>query len=168
MGEQERLGGGWAWVSPWARGRGRRPAHRRASLNAPFSPLPPPSSPRSSPYAVAGFGPAVGAHDGDWERWTARLDAESGELTGAWYNAHRPRDGCWLPAARLPLDGAGRPSVYVAKHGHGVYPTVSGNGGGSGWWSPEVGGDARQTNAHPPTPSPCSGRHPGPGLSHGQ
>ena len=46
-------------------------------------------------------------------------------LQGVWYNAHRPRDGTWVPAEKVELE-AGRPVAYVAKHGHGTYPKVIG------------------------------------------
>jgi hypothetical protein len=87
----------------------------------------------NGPYRLAGLGPAVGAHDGDWERVTARVDAESGELVAVWYNAHRPRDGGWVAAADAPRGsggggggggGGGRLLAYVARHGHGAYPVA--------------------------------------------
>ena len=72
-----------------------------------------------------GWGPALGAHDGDWERTTLRLDAESGELLGAWFNAHRPRDGAWAGAGVVEVEAAaGRPVAYVARHGHGTYASA--------------------------------------------
>ena len=81
----------------------------------------------NGPYHPLGEGwglPALGAHDGDLERLTLRLDAETGELLGAWYNAHRPRDGAWAGAGEVEVDPAsGRPVAYVARHGHGTYPT---------------------------------------------
>ncbi|KAK9787511.1 hypothetical protein WJX73_007386 [Symbiochloris irregularis] len=75
-------------------------------------------------YALAGFSwsPRVGAHDGDWEHLTMRLQAPSFSLQGVWFNAHRPCDGCWLPAAQVERTASGRPIAYVARHGHGTYP----------------------------------------------
>ena len=46
-------------------------------------------------------------------------------LQGVWFNAHRPCDGCWLPAAQVERTESGRPIAYVARHGHGTYPHVS-------------------------------------------
>ena len=43
---------------------------------------------------------------------------------GVWFNAHRPRDGCWVAADKLEWSNSGRFRVYVAKHGHGTYPHV--------------------------------------------
>jgi hypothetical protein len=81
----------------------------------------------NGPYFPLGEGwggPSVGAHDGDLERLTVRLDAESGELLGAWFNSHRPRDGAWAGAGGVEIEAAtGRPVAYVARHGHGTYPT---------------------------------------------
>ena len=74
-------------------------------------------------YHLAGFGPGVGHHDGDWERMTVRVDPESGEVAGVWFNSHRPRDGAWTRAAAAPRLPGGRLLAYVARHGHGVYPT---------------------------------------------
>lgn len=75
-------------------------------------------------YTVAGL-IETGHHDGDWEHWTARIHPRSGELLGAWYNAHRGRDGEWVPASAVPRTPSGRPIAYVALHGHGNYPRVS-------------------------------------------
>jgi hypothetical protein len=65
----------------------------------------------------------------DWEHLTVRVTA-TGELEGLWYNAHRNRDGTWQPCDAVPTTPCGRPIVYVALHGHGVYPTVSPAGSG--------------------------------------
>lgn len=77
----------------------------------------------NGPYSV--FGVAVGAHAGDWEHVTVRVDAETGRTVGMYYHAHRNHDGVWLPARVMPRDkqGSGRPAAYVAYHGHGCYPT---------------------------------------------
>jgi hypothetical protein len=67
----------------------------------------------------------TGAHDGDIEHVTVRVDPASGDLLGVWYNAHRPRDGEWAPAADAPRGSGGRRLVaFVALNGHGYYPTV--------------------------------------------
>ena len=142
------------------------------------------------------LGPGLGAHDGDLERVTVRLDAETGEvksasfflffffrlvlfsvgrsrpenktslfslsislskkkkMVGCFFSAHRPRDGGWAPGREIeryeppssssssgrdgrdggektppppssssPFSPRGRIVAYVAKHGHGTYPT---------------------------------------------
>ena len=46
-------------------------------------------------------------------------------LQGVWFNAHRPRDGCWRSADDLQWSSCGRFKVFVARHGHGTYPDVS-------------------------------------------
>ena len=52
-----------------------------------------------------------------------RLDGQTGALQGVWYNAHRARDGAWLPAGVADREAStGRPRMYVALHGHGTYP----------------------------------------------
>lgn len=71
------------------------------------------------------FGMAVGAHTGDWEHVTVRLDANTGRTLGMYYHAHRNHDGVWLPVEAMPRDtkGSGRPAAFVAFHGHGCYPS---------------------------------------------
>lgn len=78
----------------------------------------------NGPYRLGGLGAVqVGAHDGDWEHWTARVAWPSGELLGAWHSAHRARDGCWEVGERvLRAASSRRPVAYVALHGHGTYP----------------------------------------------
>lgn len=78
----------------------------------------------NGPYRLGGLGAVqVGAHDGDWEHWTARVAWPSGELLGAWHSAHRARDGCWESGERVLRDAISqRPVAYVALHGHGTYP----------------------------------------------
>jgi hypothetical protein len=76
----------------------------------------------------------TGAHDGDIEHITARVHPQSGDLITMWYNSHRSRDGQWVPAAQVPKSststntwgggGAERHAAYIAKHGHGNYPSV--------------------------------------------
>ena len=60
----------------------------------------------------------------DWEHVTVRVTA-AGDLQGVWYNSHRNRDGCWAPSEAVPRTACGRPIVYCALHGHGVYPSVT-------------------------------------------
>lgn len=63
---------------------------------------------------------------GDWEHITVRLDAGTGRTLGAYYHAHRNRDGVWRPARDLPRakDGSGRPVAYVALHGVLPLPSI--------------------------------------------
>ncbi|KFM22940.1 2-Cys peroxiredoxin BAS1, chloroplastic [Auxenochlorella protothecoides] len=76
--------------------------------------------PYNGPYLLG-----CGAHDGDWEHLTVRCRCPSGQLLGVWYNAHRSRDGEWVPARDVPRrPGDGRILAYVALHGHGTYPRV--------------------------------------------
>jgi hypothetical protein len=77
----------------------------------------------NGPYCIAGLC-NMGAHDGDWEHITARVDPGSGDLQGMWYNSHRSRDGEWVEGGAVHRRG-GRPVAYVALHGHGLYPRVS-------------------------------------------
>ncbi|DBA67866.1 TPA: hypothetical protein ACH3X2_014210 [Trebouxia sp. C0005] len=77
----------------------------------------------NGPYTI-GFPPfafEAGAHDGDWEHFTVRLDAEAANMVGCYYHAHRPQDGQWLPADSMPKTAMGQPIAYVAKGAHGLY-----------------------------------------------
>ena len=58
-------------------------------------------------YSVCGL-LEVGAHDGDIEHLTVRVEPKSGNLLGVWYNAHRSRDGCWVEGAMVELNEEGR------------------------------------------------------------
>lgn len=75
----------------------------------------------NGPYTVAGC-ITTGAHDGDIEHITARVDCTTGDILGMWYNSHRSRDGEWVSASQIPRSATGRPIAYVALHGHGNYP----------------------------------------------
>ncbi|KAG2501239.1 hypothetical protein HYH03_001046 [Edaphochlamys debaryana] len=66
----------------------------------------------------------TGHHVGDWEHMTVRLHANSLELQGVWYNAHRNIEGEWCPAAQVPRSPCGRLLGFVAINGHGIYPTA--------------------------------------------
>ena len=78
----------------------------------------------NGPYTVIPRFVTAGAHDGDIEHVTVRVDPRTGELIAVWYNAHRSRDGEWVPHTRVPKERApgGRIISYVALHGHGHYP----------------------------------------------
>eukprot|EP00890_Picochlorum_soloecismus_P001540 jgi/Picsp_1/2387/NSC_05849-R1_pre-mrna processing protein prp39 gb len=76
----------------------------------------------NGPYSILGL-LDVGAHDGDIEHITVRVDMETEGLIGVWYNAHRNRDGTWVAGPDVERDDeCGRLVSYVAKHGHGHYP----------------------------------------------
>lgn len=79
----------------------------------------------NGPYTVGcsplGLGVKAGAHDGDWEHFTVRLDAEAANMVGCYYNAHRPQDGQWLPADKMPKTATGQPIAFVALGAHGLY-----------------------------------------------
>lgn len=42
---------------------------------------------------------------GDIEHCTARVDHQTGDLLGFWFNAHRSRDGCWVAAPQVGGSG---------------------------------------------------------------
>ncbi|DBB03550.1 TPA: hypothetical protein ACH3X3_010893 [Trebouxia sp. C0006] len=79
----------------------------------------------NGPYTVGcsplGLGVKAGAHDGDWEHFTVRLDAQAANMVGCYYNAHRPQDGQWLPADSMPKTATGQPIAFVALGAHGLY-----------------------------------------------
>jgi len=75
----------------------------------------------NGPYSIFGI-LNVGAHDGDIEHITVRVDIETEGLVGVWYNAHRNRDGTWVAGPDAERDECGRLVSYIAKHGHGHYP----------------------------------------------
>ena len=65
----------------------------------------------------------TGAHDGDIEHITARVDPSTGDLLAMWYNSHRSRDGEWIAAEKVPKSmKTGRHIAYIALNGHGNYP----------------------------------------------
>jgi hypothetical protein len=65
----------------------------------------------------------LGRHDGDVEHVTVRVSLKDG-LCGVWFNSHRNHDGCWVAAQDVELDSAtGRIVSYIARAGHGHYPT---------------------------------------------
>ncbi|KAL3155815.1 hypothetical protein ABBQ32_012827 [Trebouxia sp. C0010 RCD-2024] len=77
----------------------------------------------NGPYTIGVFPLAfeAGAHDGDWEHFTVRLDANAANMVGCYFHAHRPQDGQWLPADAMPKTESGQPIAYVAKGAHGLY-----------------------------------------------
>ena len=63
----------------------------------------------------------LGAHDGDWEHVTMRVDKHSQRVSHIYYGAHGWRDGVWRAAGEFETDGE-RPVVYVARGSHACYP----------------------------------------------
>ena len=81
----------------------------------------------NGPYHI-GFGLEVGAHDGDIEHVTVRVDPRDFSLIGVWYNSHRNHDGSWVKAGQVETEMVqmhNRIVSYIAKHGHGHYPTAT-------------------------------------------
>jgi hypothetical protein len=81
----------------------------------------------NGPYNI-GFGIEVGAHDGDIEHVTVRVDCEDFSLIGVWYNSHRNHDGSWVKADQIETEMVNtdnRLVSYIARHGHGHYPTAT-------------------------------------------
>ena len=72
-------------------------------------------------YNVAGL-VRTGAHPGDIEHITARVEVGTGNLIAMWYNSHRSRDGEWVDAKNVLAGPSGRPLAFIALHGHGNYP----------------------------------------------
>ena len=80
----------------------------------------------NGPYTILPFLLQVGAHDGDIEHITVRVDPTGSKLIGVWYNAHRNHDGCWVAASEVDTSPDGhRICSFIAKHGHGHYPRES-------------------------------------------
>ena len=75
----------------------------------------------NGPYTVCPFILDVGAHDGDIEHITVRVDPTGSKLMGIWYNAHRNHDGSWVSGSEVETTREGRVLSFVAKHGHGHY-----------------------------------------------
>ena len=65
----------------------------------------------------------LGAHDGDWEHITVRVDKSSDRISHIYYGAHGWRDGVWRAAGEFETDD-GRPVVYIAKGSHACYPNA--------------------------------------------
>ena len=76
--------------------------------------------PYNAPYRVLAV-MLLGAHDGDWEHVTVRVDKSSDVISHIYYGAHGWRDGVWRAAGEFEADKS-RPVVYVARGSHATYP----------------------------------------------
>ena len=74
----------------------------------------------NAPYRVLGV-MWLGAHDGDWEHVTMRVDKATDRISHIYYGAHGWRDGVWRAAGEFETDKS-RPVVYIAKGSHATYP----------------------------------------------
>jgi hypothetical protein len=66
-------------------------------------------------------GPAGGAHEGDWEHITVRLDSSWREVEKVYFAAHNA-DGRWVAPSEVRFREGTHPVVYVARNGHASYP----------------------------------------------
>src|SRR5699024_4779115 len=67
-------------------------------------------------------GPAGGAHEGDWEHITVRLDASWQTIREVYFAAHNS-EGRWVMPEELDLYARTHPVVYTARYGHASYPS---------------------------------------------
>lgn len=72
-----------------------------------------------------------GAHDGDWERITVRLNGQCGSISKIHYGTHGDQGKWYLPGEFKVTHGT-HPIVYSAKNGHGCYPTSGKQARGAG------------------------------------
>src|SRR5690554_5465748 len=68
-------------------------------------------------------GPAGGAHEGDWEHITVRLDASLDKVEKVFFAAH-DREGTWVSAEDVQFVEGSHPVVYSARYGHASYPSA--------------------------------------------
>ncbi|KNC56174.1 uncharacterized protein AMSG_02189 [Thecamonas trahens ATCC 50062] len=80
--------------------------------------------PFNGSYAICCGACSAGEHQADVEHMSVYVDRESGEVTRAYFAAHRMRDGEYVDAADLQFasPNSRRLVAYVAKAGHGLYP----------------------------------------------
>ena len=74
----------------------------------------------NAPYRVLAL-MWLGAHDGDWEHITVRVNKATDRISHIYYGAHGWRDGVWKAAGEFETDQS-RPVVYIAKGSHACYP----------------------------------------------
>jgi len=74
----------------------------------------------NAPYRVLAL-MWLGAHDGDWEHITVRVNKRTDAISHIYYGAHGWRDGVWRAAGQFETDQQ-RPVVYVARGSHACYP----------------------------------------------
>jgi hypothetical protein len=75
--------------------------------------------PYNGEYDILGIERA-GSHPADLEHITVELNGK-GELLRVMYSAHGSKDGRWVTAKEVPMEGD-RIVAYVAVNGHGLYP----------------------------------------------
>src|SRR5690554_4850468 len=68
-------------------------------------------------------GPAGGAHEGDWEHITVRLDPSLQRVEKVFFAAH-DREGTWVSAEDVQFVEDTHPVVYSARYGHASYPSA--------------------------------------------
>lgn len=66
-------------------------------------------------------GPAGGAHEGDWEHITVRIDEKLNRVHEVYYAAH-DAEGRWMKPSELRFRDKTHPVVYTARYGHASYP----------------------------------------------
>jgi hypothetical protein len=66
-------------------------------------------------------GPLGGAHEGDWEHVTVRLDEDLRTVKQVYYAAH-DAEGRWVKPSNLRVVDDTHPVVYIARFGHAAYP----------------------------------------------
>jgi hypothetical protein len=66
-------------------------------------------------------GPFGGAHEGDWEHITVRLDNDLRTVKKVFYAAHEA-EGRWVKKSNLRFVNDTHPVVYIARFGHAAYP----------------------------------------------
>lgn len=68
-------------------------------------------------------GPAGGAHEGDWEHITVRLDASWRRIQKVFFAAH-DAEGRWHAPENIAFSHETHPVVYSARYGHASYPSA--------------------------------------------
>jgi hypothetical protein len=66
-------------------------------------------------------GPVGGAHEGDWEHITVRLDDDLETVRQVYYAAH-DAEGRWVRPSQMRFKNDTHPVVYIARFGHAAYP----------------------------------------------
>lgn len=67
-------------------------------------------------------GPVNGAHEGDWEHITVRLERSWRRIKQIYYAAHDD-EGRWFLPKQIQFQDGTHPVVYSARYGHASYPT---------------------------------------------
>lgn len=66
-------------------------------------------------------GPVGGAHEGDWEHVTVRVDSTLQKVEKIYYAAHEA-EGRWISPSDVRFVDDTHPVVYIARFGHASYP----------------------------------------------